>query len=452
MAKDKAAKDKKASKKQAGTKAVAARGEQTSVMSAADLADLPDDILLEAVQRQTFRFFWEGAEPVSGMARDRTMRTADPDNDLVATGGTGFGIMAMIVAVERGWITRSEGLARLTQIITIIEPTTCFHGVYSHFMHGRTGAVWPFSRKDDGGDLVETAFLFQGLLCAREYFDADNADAGETRLRQRITGLWGQIEWNWYTQDRKALYWHWSPNNGFVLDHEIHGWNECLIAMVMAVSAPRYPIDPAIYHRSFVASHDYGAPRSYYDIELPIGPDRGGPLFWAHYSFLGLDPHGLRDNYADYWQQNTAHTLINYKHCVLNPHGHAGYGPDCWGLTASDDPAGYDAHMPSHDNGVISPTAALSSFPYTPDKAMAALRHFLRKYGDKVWGRFGFVDAFCEEKDWFAETYLSIDQGPIIVMIENYRTGLLWKLFMRIPEIQQGLRKLGFSSPHLDQV
>ncbi|MDQ0393917.1 glucoamylase family protein [Labrys monachus] len=413
----------------------------------AQLAELPDDDLLEAVQRRTLRFFWEGAEPASGMARDRTMRAADPDNDLVAIGGTGFGVMAMLVGIERGWITHAEGLARLERIIDVIEPATCFHGAYPHFMHGRTGAVWPFSRKDDGGDLVETAFLFQGLLCVREYFDGDGA--AERRLRQRITGLWGEVEWDWYTRGRKVLTWHWSPNNGFALDHDIHGWNECLIAYVLAASSPRYPVGPEAYHRGFAASRDYGPPRRYHDIELPIGPDRGGPLFWAHYSFVGLDPRGLKDRYADYWQQNTAHTLINYRHCVLNPNGHAGYGPDCWGLTASDDPAGYDAHAPDHDNGVITPTAALASFPYAPEQAMAALRHFLRKHGDRAWGRFGFVDAFCEDRDWFADTFLAIDQGPIIVMIENHRTGLLWKLFMRIPEIQAGLRKLGFSSPHL---
>jgi hypothetical protein len=454
MAKDKgtrkkAPKAEKASKKAvaAGDRAATRAGAASGPYMAADLLDLPDEALLEAVQRQTFRFFWEGAEPVSGMARDRTTRTVDTPNDLVTTGGTGFGVMAMIVAVERGWITRAEGLARLTRIIDIIEPTTCFHGAYSHFMHGETGRVWPFSRKDDGGDLVETAFLFQGLLCARQYFDGDAP--AEKRLRDRITGLWGEIEWNWYTQGRHSLYWHWSPNNGFVLDHDIHGWNECLLVYIMAVSAPRYPIDPAAYHRGFVQARDYGPPSTYYGIELPIGPDRGGPLFWAHYSFLGLDPRGLKDAYADYWQHNVAHTLINHQHCVINPHGHKGYGPDCWGLTASDDPAGYDAHMPSNDNGTISPTAALSSFPYAPKEAMAALRHFLKKHGDKVWGRFGFVDAFNEEKGWFAETYLSIDQGPIVVMIENHRTGLIWDLFMKIPEIQAGLRRLGFESPQL---
>ena len=266
--------------------------------------------------------------------------------------------------------------------------------------------------------------------------------------------LWREAEWNWHTRDgRNILTWHWSPNNGWGLDAEVRGWNECLIAYVIAPPWPRRPIrsKPSVYHngwarKSFVV---FDNRRRYYDIELPIGPDFGGPLFFSQYSFCGLDPRGLKDRYADYWRQNVQHTLINYEHCVRNPHGHKGYGPACWGLTASDDPAGYAAHSPTNDNGVISPTAALSSFPYAPEQAMRALRYFHEEVGEKIWGRFGFTDAFCESRDWYARTCLAIDQGPIVAMIENYRTGLLWKLFMRDPDVRTGLKRLGFQSPHL---
>jgi hypothetical protein len=176
----------------------------------------------------------------------------------------------------------------------------------------------------------------------------------------------------------------------------------------------------------------------------------GGPLFFTHYSFCGLDPRGLRDRYADYWKQNTHHVRINYAHCVANPGKFKGYGPACWGLTASDDPDGYSAHAPDNDNGTISPTAALSSMPYAPQEAMQALRYFLAECGEKAWGRYGFVDAFCLQRGWAANTWLAIDQGPIVVMIENHRTALLWKLFMSIPEVQLGLKRLDFSSPWLD--
>ena len=202
------------------------------------------------------------------------------------------------------------------------------------------------------------------------------------------------------------------------------------ITYVLAAGAPRYGVEPLVYHRGFAAGREFLNGKSYYDIKLPLGMPYGGPLFFSHYSFCGLDPHGLKDSYADYWQQNVAHARINHAHCAANPHGHLGYGGECWGLTASDDPDGYAAHDPANDNGTISPTAALSSLPYTPHESLAAIRHFLRRYGDKVWGRYGFVDAFCERRNWYAETFLAIDQGPIIIMMENHRSGLLWKLFM----------------------
>jgi hypothetical protein len=411
-------------------------------------AALSDDALLDLVQRQTFRFFWEAAHPVSGMIPDRTDRAGKAPNDWVTTGGSGFGIMAIIVAAERGWIDRAAAVERLMTIVRHLEHTTSHHGVFPHFLDGRTGATVSFSRKDDGGDLVETAFLFQGLLTARRYFDRDAAD--ETELRNHIAWLWNETEWSWYTRGGlNVLFWHWGANNGWGLGHEIRGWNECLITYVMAASSPRYAIDAEAYHRGWAVGRYFLSQRRYYDIELPLGMPYGGPLFFSHYSFLGLDPRGLKDQYADYWEQNRRHTLINYEHCIRNPNGFKGYGPDCWGLTASDTPGGYSAHAPDNDLGVISPTAALSAMPYTPEQSMRALRHFYEKLGDRIWDKYGFVDAFSEQADWVADTHLAIDQGPIVVMIENHRTGLLWKLFMSDPDVQRGLRTLGFDSPHL---
>lgn len=409
---------------------------------------LSDEELLDSVQRQTFRYFWDGAHPVSFMARDRTFRTADAQDDKVAIGGTGFGVMAIIVAVERGWVTRGEALERLSRMLDVLEIATIYHGVYPHFINGATGATIPFWRKDDGADLVETSLLFQGLLCARQYFDRDTP--AERKLRGRINFLWLEVEWSWHTQGgRKVLYWHWSPNNGWSLDHEIRGWNECLITYVLAAAAPRYGIDADVYHKGFADGRDFLNGRTWHGIELPLGAAYGGPLFFTHYSFCGIDPRGLKDRYADYWEQNRSHVRINYEHCVRNPGDRKGYGKACWGLTASDDPDGYAAHAPDNDNGTISPTAALASFPYAPKESMRALRHFI-KQGDRLWGRFGFIDAFNDGRNWQADTFLAVDQGPIVIMIENYRSGLLWKLFMSIPEIRSGLRKLGFTSPHLE--
>jgi hypothetical protein len=414
------------------------------------LAHLPEGELLELVQRQTFRYFWEGAHPVSGLAFDRRGTRAEGDSDdRVGVGGSGFGLMALVVAAERGWVSRDAVLERLGRMLGVLTRATCYHGALPHFLDGKSGATIPFSRKDDGGDLVETAFLCMGLLCARQYFNRDTPE--ETRLRNTMTRLWEEVEWSWYTQGRgRVLYWHWSPNNGWAADHEIRGWNECLITYVLAASSRRYAVDPAVYHDGFAVGREFLNGRSYHGIELPLGPAYGGPLFFAHYSFCGLDPRGLCDRYADYWQQNLRHVRIQHAYCTANPLGHAGYGAHCWGLTASDDPDGYAAHAPGNDNGTISPTAALSSFPYAPAEALQALRYFLAHPSERLWGRYGCVDAFCEARSWYAETFLAIDQGPILIMIENYRSGLLWRLFMSVPEVRAGLKRLGFTSPQLE--
>lgn len=408
-----------------------------------ELAALPDEELLETVQRQTFGFFWEAAHPVSGLAPDRCKTSAGPTDDLVATGGSGFAAMALIVAAARGWVARAAAAERVGHMLDLLARATCYHGVFPHFMNGRTGATIPFTRKDDGGDLVETSLLMMGLLCAREYFS--RASAAESKIRGLVNYIWNDVEWDWYTRGRPVLQWHWSPNNGWALELDIRGWNECLVTYVLAASSPRYPIDASAYHQGFAVGRNFLNGRPYYGITLPLGAPFGGPLFLSQYSFCGIDPRGLKDRYADYWEQNVSHVRINHAHCMANPLHHKGYGASCWGLTSSDGADGYATHAPDNDDGTISPTAALSSMPYAPKEAMQALRHFLTVYGEKIWGRFGFVDAFCESKDWYADTYLAIDQGPIVVMIENHRTGLLWNLFMHAPEIQAGLRALSFS-------
>ena len=409
---------------------------------------LDDDALLELVQRQTFRYFWDFAHPVSGLARERSNLAFGYGSETVTTGGSGFGAMAIVVGAERGWAPRQDAVGRLLQMVRFLQRADSYHGILPHFLNGETGKTIPFTRKDDGGDLVETSFLLAGLLCARQYFD--RPDAEERELRARINALWEEAEWSWHTRGgRNVLYWHWSPNQGWSMNHEIRGWNECLITYVLAASSPRYPIHPDVYHRGWAQGRNFRNGREFNGITLPLGPDYGGPLFFAHFSFLGLDPRGLSDRYADYWQQNVVHTLINREHCVRNPHGFKGYGPDCWGLTSSDDHLGYHGHAPDRDLGVITPSAALSSLPYTPEHSMAALRHFYHRLGDRIWGEYGFVDAFSEAHDWYASWHLAIDQGPIVAMVENHRTRLLWSLFMSCPEIQAGLRKLDFSSPHL---
>ena len=407
--------------------------------------NLTDDQLLDLVQKQTFRYFWDFAHPISGMARERSNVAFEYGNEVVTTGGTGFGIMATIVASERKFITREQAAARTKKIVDFLWKADMFHGAFPHWLNGETGKTIRFSPKDDGADIVETSFLFQGLLTARQYYTADNAT--ERDIRNKILWMWEGIEWNWFTQNQNVLYWHWSPNNGWSMNHQIRGYNECLMTYVLAASAPKYPIDKKVYDEGWAMSNTFFNGKKFNNITLPLGFDGGGPLFFSHYSYLGLDPRGLKDKYADYWEQNKNHTLINRAYCIENPKNYKGYGAKSWGLTASDSWQGYAAHSPAEDLGVITPTAALSAFPYTPEYSMQALRHFYEDMGDQLWTEYGFADAFSEQHNWVAKSHLAIDQGPIIVMIENYRTGLLWKLFMSSPDVQRGLTKLGFSTP-----
>ncbi len=399
---------------------------------------ISDDELLDLIQRQTFRYFFDFAHPSSGMARER-----NTSGDIVTTGGTGFGVMALIVAMERGFITRNEGIAHMDKILDFLETCDRYHGVWPHWLNGSSGSIVPFSEKDNGGDLVETSFLIQGLITFRQYMNA--VVPAEQLLINRINVLWQAVEFDFFTQGLNALYWHWSPTYGFNLNMVLRGYNETLICYVLGAGSPTHTISRDTYRYGYMNNGGILNGSSYYGITLPMGWPYGGPLFFTHYSFLGLDPRDLDDIYVNYWDQNVAHTLINWKHCETNPGNYVSYSSECWGLTASDNQSGYSAHSPTNDLGVITPTAALSSMPYTPEQSTDAMRHFYYVLGDRLWGEYGFYDAFNATAGWWGTSYLAIDQGPIIVMIENYRTGLLWDLFMSAPEITAGLDKLGFT-------
>jgi hypothetical protein len=402
---------------------------------------MSDSALLDMVQAYTFRYFWDFAHPVSGLARERNTTS------IVTSGGSGFGVLAIIVGAERGFVTYGQALQRTTQIVDFLLAAPRFAGAFAHWMDGATGQVVPFSPLDDGGDLVETALLIQGLLTARVYYAGDSPE--EVALRQKITQLWEGVNWNWYRkQTQNVLYWHWSPNNGFAIDLPIRGFNETHIVYLLAIAAPvpAHRIPASLYHTGW-AGGNYAPGLSYYGYPLAVGTNKGGPLFFSHYSYLGFDPRGIADQYTNYFVRNTYHTLINYTHCVDNPFNRLGYGENVWGITASDDPDGYLAHSPESaalDNGTITPTAAIGSMPYTPGQSMNALKYFYRELGDRLWGEYGFKDAFNLGRNWFADSYLAIDQGPIICMIENHRTGLLWNLFMQNPEIEPMLAAIGF--------
>jgi hypothetical protein len=408
----------------------------TGIDSTYQYPQISDADLLTLVQKQTFKYFWDFGHPSCGMARER-----NSSGDVVTTGGSGFGIMAMIVSMERGFIPRTDGVSRLDKILGFLETCDRFHGVWPHWLNGVTGKTVPFSPRDNGGDIVETSFMIQGLLAMRQYLDS--SVPAENKEINRINILFNEVEFDWFTNGEKTLYWEWSPDFGYNL--KIQGYNETLITYLIAASSSTHSIAADVYSTGYANNGGIKNGKSFYGYTLPLGADYGGPLFFTHYSFLGLDPRQLKDQYADYWEQNVNQSLINWNYCVSNPKKYPGYGAGVWGLTASDNPWGYNAHSPSNDLGVISPTAAISSIVYTPVQSMNALKTDYYFLGDRLWGDYGFNDAYDITVNWWATSTLAIDQGPIICMIENYRTGLLWKLFMSAPEVQQGLTKLGFT-------
>jgi hypothetical protein len=400
------------------------------------------DELLDSVQQATFRYFWDYGHPVSGLARERL-----GSRDTCTTGGTGFGLMGMCVAAERGFVSREQAAARTRQIVSFLQDkATRYHGAWSHWVNGRTGETRRFSEFDDGADIVETAFLVQGLLTVRQYFSGDSEV--EREIRDRATTLWREVEWDWFLEPESGqLRWHWSPNYGWKKDHRIGGhFNECLIVYVLAGASPTHPIPADCYRRGWIRNPEtYACGQTFYGIRQPVGWGHGGPLFFTQYSFLGFDPRMWNDGICNYFENNRAISRIHQAYCKENAAGHKGYGEDCWGLTSSDGPDGYRAHAPGRrDTGTIAPTAALSAMPYVPEASLAALRHFYYDLGKELWGPFGFRDAFNPERGWVARSYLAIDQGPIVVMIENARTGLCWRLFMANPEIAPGLERMGW--------
>ena len=408
-----------------------------------------DSAMLDYIQKVTLNYMWEGAEPVSRLAPERIhLDNIYPSNDkdVVTLGGSAFGVAGIIVGIERGFIDRKAGVDRLTHIVDYLAKADRFHGAWPHWLKGPTGRTVTFGKKDDGGDLVETSFMLQALLCVRQYFKDGNAT--EKALAAKADNLWRTVEFDWYTQGGKhVLYWHWSPTYGWQKNFPVTGYNECMVMYILAASSPTHSVPAECYHEGWARSGAIKSNAAPYDYPLEVSHNgaeaTGGPLFWAHYSWFGLNPRGLKDRYANYWNVVCDHALSNWAYCIANPKGYKGYSKDCWGLTASYSPGGYSAHAPNNDLGVITPTAALSSFPYAPRQSMAALKYFWQQ-GDWIWGKYGFYDAFSEQYNWTLPRYLAIDQLIITPMIENYRSGLLWKLFMSCPEIQEGLQKLGF--------
>jgi len=427
-----------------------------SKAASASTREFSDDELLTMLQEATFHYYWEGADPHSGMTRENI----PGDDRIVATGASGMGIAALIVGVDRGFITRAQGLERITKIVNFLEHAQRYHGAFSHYMDGSTGKTMPvFGMFDNGGDLVETSFLMEGLLAARQYFRKDSED-----IYKRISRLWEAVEWNWYrgAQPGDFIYWHWSAEWGWQIQHPLIGFNEVMITYLLAMSSPTHGVPADMYYSGWASQaqraqdyrqgwsgstdgNHYGNAQTYYGIKLDVAVGTGGPLFFTHYSFFGFDPHSLHDRFtSSYFENNRNIALVNRAYCIENPKHFQGYGADAWGLTASDGPEGYVPHAPdaNSDRGTLTPTGALASFPYTPEASMAAFKHYYRDLGAQLWDIYGPRDAYNPGQNWISPIYMGLNQAPIAVMIENGRTGLVWKNFMENPEVGVMLQKL----------
>ena len=429
-----------------------------SPVASAATRPFSDDELLTMVQEASFRYYWDAAEPNSGMARE----SQPGDDDTIALGASGFGVMAMIVAAERGFVSRAATAERLLKITAFLERADRFKGAWPHFISGRTGKPIPmigayFGIYDDGADLVETSFMMQGLLAARGYYTRDTP--AERRLRARITALWEAIDWDWFraTPKRDALYWHWSPNYGFQMANRLQGWNETHITYLLAIASPTHPAPASIYHTGWArvgGTEPFGVPREYFGITTTqsfypptqTSPGSPGPLFFSHYSYLGYDPRGFRDRFSNYFTANQRLSQINHAYAVANPFKYKGYGADSWGITAIDGPDDqYHEYKPYlEDDGTLAPTGAISSYAYTPAASLLAIKHWYRDRGAELWDIYGFRDSFNERWDWFSGITMGLNQAPQVVMIENGRTGLVWRAFMSNPEIAAMQKKIGF--------
>jgi len=437
-----------AGKSTSAKKSMPSKGTASNKKTTAPVSFKPDDSyirdreLLDRLQRDTFRYMWEHTYKESGLAYEDSRNKATGQATI---GGTGFGIAAIVAATERGWVSREDAVKRILKISKFLRDKTDrknLHGAFPHWLDGRTGKTFSFSEKDNGADLVETAFLMQGLLIARSYFNGDAVE--EAELCAIITELWHDVDWHWFSRgENNGLFWHWSPQHGFGMDMKISGFNEAMVVYVLALASPTYPIsrDTA----KFWYSTDEYQPKSGNGYTIEAANAYAGCMFLSHYSFIGLDPRRMADAYVrkGYMVRNTTHALMNRAYCLESAPVEHQFSEGFWGLTACDIKGGYRYQSAYNEVGTVAPTAALASMPYVPEYAMRVLWNIHDNYGKKMWGKYGPYDAFSLKDNWFDNSYLAIDQLAIPCMVENYRSGLLWSLFMNILEVKEGLARMG---------
>ena len=415
-------------------------------LPSATLAAVPrpfanDDQFLEYVQQTTFDYFWYLANPDNGLVPDRST-TSSP----CSIAAVGFGLTAIGIGIDHGWISRTQGVARvLTTLNTFLNGpqgtstsgTIGYRGWFYHFLDMNTAVRSPSSELSS----IDTALLLAGILYVKQYFDGANPD--ETAIRTMADTIFSRVDWNWMAQGTNVVSMGWFPPGSFIANNWV-GYNEAMILYLLGLGAATNPLPASAWNRW---TSGYTWATNYGQAYVPFAP-----LFGHQYSHGWVDFRHVADAYMNshdstYFQNSRRATLAQRAYCIANPLNRVGYGSNVWGLTACDGPTGYAARgapPPENDDGTIAPTAAGGSIAFAPEFSVPALRQFYTQYRLRIWTAYGFRDAFNLGAQWYAADELGIDQGPIVIMIENHRTQRVWRLFMRNEEIRRGLQRAGF--------
>lgn len=449
-----------------------------------------DPEFLQFLQRQAFDYFWLEANPANGLIRDRS-RT----NSYCSIAAVGFGLTAIGIGIDHGWITRDQGRERVLATLRTFgkKPQSAdaseaigYRGWFYHFLHMETGLrAWKCELSS-----IDTALFLAGAVYAREYFDGLHPD--EIAIRDLVNRIYWRIDWHWMMNaptplarippsngqgvgeqlgsgaQRRSLSMGWHPETGFIKSRWV-GYNEAMILLLLGMGAPPPPAS-SVSSPSNSRGDDDASPSGLalefwkewtdgYEWKTSHGQSfvHFAPLFGHQYSHCWIDFRGVADDYMrargiDYFENSRRATLAQHEYCIANPGGFKGYSALVWGLTASDGPGvgrfkAYSARgapPAENDDGTIAPTAVGGSLPFAPEICLPTLRYFYDRFRPDIWTRYGFCDAFNPTANWWDPEVLGIDQGPILIMIENHLTGRVWKTFMKAPEIQKGLKAAGF--------
>jgi hypothetical protein len=421
----------------------------------------------DELKERTFNYFWEVIDEGTWQTDDRY-----PTRNFTSVAATGFALPSYIIGVHNGYITREQGAERVHKVLDWLwnapqgpdeEGMTGYKGFFYHFLNYGSGTRY----KTVELSTIDTGLLMAGVLTAQSYFDGDNET--EREIRSLADSLYLRVEWDWAMNDNPTMSMGWHPERGFI-KAEWKGYNEAMVLLILALGSPQHPVHDNAWD-VWTSTYDWEEFYGYEHVNF-------APLFGHQYSQMFVDFRGIQDEYMkekgiDYFENSRRATLANKAYCVANPGNFKGYGENIWGLTACDGPANqvrkidgrsiqfktYHARGAAkddiRDDGTITPTAAGGSIPFAPEETLAALYEMKQKYGDQLYTKYGFLDAFnltYSEEGWFNPDYIGIDQGPILIQLENLESGLIWETLKKNPYIIKGLQKAGFEGGWLDEI